>query len=111
MAPFLGAGIRFALAGLGVLAATRLTGRSLRTDWRLSAVVGVLPFATTYGLIYWAEQYVPSGLTAVLFGVLPLYMALLAAALLPDEPLRPRLLAGVAVALRRRRPGFGRRPP
>src|SRR3954452_10967592 len=99
MAPFLGAGIRFALAGLGVLAATRLTGRSLRTDWRLSAVVGVLPFATTYGLIYWAEQYVPSGLTAVLFGVLPLYMALLAAALLPDEPLRPRLLAGVAVAI------------
>jgi drug/metabolite transporter (DMT)-like permease len=35
----------------------------------------------------------------VLFGVLPLYMALLAAALLPEEPLRPRLLAGVAVAL------------
>jgi drug/metabolite transporter (DMT)-like permease len=99
VAPFLGAGIRFALAGLGVLGATRLAGRSLRTDWRLSATVGVLPFATTYGLIYWAEQYVPSGLTAVLFGVLPLYMASLAAALLPDEPLRPRLVAGVAVAL------------
>jgi drug/metabolite transporter (DMT)-like permease len=99
VAPFLGAGIRFAVAGLGVLAAARLTGRPLRTDWRLSGIVGVLPFATTYGLIYWAEQYVPSGLTAVLFGVLPLYMALLAAALLPDEPLRPRLLAGVAVAL------------
>lgn len=30
----------------------------------------------------------PSGLTAVLFGVLPLYMALLAAATLPEEPLR-----------------------
>jgi len=99
VAPFLGAGIRFALAGLGVLLAARLTGRSLGTDWRLSAIVGVLPFATTYGLIYWAEQYVPSGLTAVLFGVLPLYMALLAAALLPDEPLRGRLVAGMAVAI------------
>jgi drug/metabolite transporter (DMT)-like permease len=97
--PFLGAGIRFALAGVGVLAAARLTRRSLRTDRVLSATVGVLPFATTYGLIYWAEQYVPSGLTAVLFGVLPLYMALLAAVLLPDEPLRPRLLAGVGVAI------------
>ena len=41
--------------------------------------IGVLPFATSYGLIYWAEQYVTSGLTAVLFGVLPLYVALLAA--------------------------------
>jgi drug/metabolite transporter (DMT)-like permease len=99
LAPFLGAGIRFALAGLGVLAAARLLGRPLKTDFRLAALVAALPFATSYGLIYWAEQYVPSGLTAVLFGVLPLYMALLAAATLPEEPLRPRLLAGVAVAL------------
>jgi drug/metabolite transporter (DMT)-like permease len=99
VAPFLGAGIRFVLAGVGVLGAARLLGRPLRTDVRLAALVGALPFATTYGLIYWAEQYVPSGLTAVLFGVLPLYMALLAAGLLPEEPLRPRLLAGVAVAL------------
>ena len=99
VAPFLGAGIRFALAGLGVLTAARLLGRRLKTDFRLAALVAALPFATSYGLIYWAEQYVPSGLTAVLFGVLPLYMALLAAATLPEEPLRPRLLAGVAVAL------------
>src|SRR3954469_22218053 len=50
VAPFLGAGIRFALAGAGVLAAARLSRRPLRTDWRLSGIVGVLPFATTYGL-------------------------------------------------------------
>ena len=97
--PFFGAGIRFTLAGLGVLAATRLTKRSLRTDTRLALLVGLLPFATSYGLIYWAEQYVTSGLAAVLFGVMPLYVALLAALLLPAEPLRPRLLAGVAIAL------------
>jgi drug/metabolite transporter (DMT)-like permease len=99
VAPFLGAGIRFALAGVGVLAAARALGRPLRTDMVLASIVGALPFATTYGLIYWAEQYVPSGLTAVLFGCLPLYVALLAGALLPEEPLRPRLLAGIAVAL------------
>jgi drug/metabolite transporter (DMT)-like permease len=99
VAPFLGAGIRFALAGVGVLAAARALGRPLRTDMVLASIVGALPFATTYGLIYWAEQYVPSGLTAVLFGCLPLYVALLAGALLPEEPLHPRLLAGIAVAL------------
>jgi drug/metabolite transporter (DMT)-like permease len=42
---------------------------------------------------------VTSGLTAVLFGVLPLYTALLAAALLPAEPLRARLALGVGIAL------------
>jgi drug/metabolite transporter (DMT)-like permease len=99
IAPFFGAGIRFALAGLGLLVVAAATGRSLRTDFVLSATVGLLPFATTYGLIYWAEQYVTSGLTSVLFGVLPLYVALLAAATLPSEPLRPRLIGGVGIAL------------
>jgi len=97
--PFFGAGIRFGLAGVGLLGAAILTGRPLRTDFALSALVGFGPFAITYGLIYWAEQYVTSGLTAVLFGVLPLYVALLAAVWLPDEPLRARLLVGVGIAL------------
>lgn len=99
IAPFFGAGIRFTVAGLGVLAAAAALRRPLRTDFVLAGLVGVLPFATTYGLIYWAEQYVTSGLTAVLFGVLPLYVALIAAAVLPEEPLRMRLLLGVGVAL------------
>jgi drug/metabolite transporter (DMT)-like permease len=97
--PFFGAGIRFALAGIGLIAGGALIGRTLKTDFALSALVGLLPFATTYGLIYWAEQYVTSGLTAVLFGVLPLYVALLAAAFLPAEPLRARLVLGVGIAL------------
>jgi drug/metabolite transporter (DMT)-like permease len=97
--PLLGAAIRFALAGAGLLLYAAARRRTLRTDAVLAATLAVLPFATTYGLIYWAEQHIPSGLTAVLFGVLPLYVALLAAGLLPDEPLRPRLLAGIAVAI------------
>jgi drug/metabolite transporter (DMT)-like permease len=99
IAPFFGAGVRFTLAGLGVLTAALLLRRSLRTDFLLSALIGVLPFATTYGLIYWAEQYVTSGLAAVLFGMLPLYVALLAAIFLPSEPLTPRLFAGVGIAI------------
>ncbi len=97
--PLLGAGIRFALAGAGLLLWQAARRRTLRTDALLATVLAVLPFATTYGLIYWAEQHVPSGLAAVLFGALPLYVALLAAAFLPGEPLRARLLVGIALAL------------
>src|SRR5262245_66091049 len=82
-----------------MLSFAAFTGRPLRTDWPLAAVLGTMPFALTYGLVYWGEQYIPSGLTAVLFGVLPLYVAILAGALLPDEPISGRLLAGVLVAL------------
>ena len=97
--PLLGAGIRFAIAGLGLLAIARLMGRPLRTDSRLAGVLALLPFGAAYGLIYWGEQYVPSGLAAVLFGVMPLYSAVLASLALAGEPLRARLLLGIAVAL------------
>lgn len=95
----LGAGIRFTFAGLALLAFTAATRRPLRTDFRLAAVLGLFPFALTYGLVYWGEQYIPSGLAAVLFGVLPLYVALGGAAFLPDQPLRARVLVGVVIAI------------
>ncbi len=97
--PLLGAGVRFSLAGAGLLLVAAALRRSLRTDAVLAALLGLLPFAFSYGLIYWGEQYVPSGLAAVLFGVMPIYVAVLAAGLLKDEPVSGRLLAGVAIAV------------
>ncbi len=97
--PLLSAGVRFVIAGVALLALARALGRPLKTDVRLAAVLGLLPFAAAYGLIYWGEQYVPSGLAAVLFGVMPLYSATLASVALADEPLRARLVAGIAVAI------------
>jgi drug/metabolite transporter (DMT)-like permease len=97
--PLLGAGVRFALAGVVLLAVAAAQGRRLRTDWVLAVVLGVAPFAFAYGLVYWGEQYVPSGLAAVLFGILPLYTALLGSVLLHDEPLRATLLVGVLIGI------------
>jgi drug/metabolite transporter (DMT)-like permease len=95
----LGAGIRFALAGVVLLGFAALRGRSLSTDVRLAAILALMPFAFAYGLVYWGEQHIPSGLAAVLFGVLPLYTAFLGAVLLPDQPLRARLVVGILIAI------------
>jgi drug/metabolite transporter (DMT)-like permease len=97
--PLLGAGIRFAVAGLVLLVIAALQRRPLGTDWLLAGVLALAPFAFAYGLVYWGEQYVPSGLAAVLFGIMPLYTALLAGVLLPDEPLRAPLLLGVLIGI------------
>src|SRR3954463_13779229 len=97
--PLLGAGARFTLAGVLLLAVAAVQRRSLRTDRVLAAVLALAPFAFAYGLVYWGEQYVPSGLAAVLFGILPLYTALLGSVLLHDEPLRAALLLGVLVGI------------
>jgi drug/metabolite transporter (DMT)-like permease len=99
MPPLLSAGIRFAIAGGGLLLLAKAMKRPLQTDAVLATTLGLLPFATAYGLIYWGEQYVPSGLAAVLFGVMPLYSAVIASLALTDEPLRARLVAGIAVAV------------
>jgi drug/metabolite transporter (DMT)-like permease len=95
----LGAGVRFAFAGLVLLGVTVARRRSLRSDPVLVALLGLLPFAFTYGLVYWGEQHIPSGLAAVLFGVLPLYTALIGGLLLPDEPVHRRLIVGVLIAI------------
>jgi drug/metabolite transporter (DMT)-like permease len=97
--PLLGAGVRFTLAGVVLLAITAARRRPLSTDRGLAVLVGLLPFGFAYGLIYWAEQYVPSGLAAVLFGVMPLYVALLASILLHEEPVHGRLVLGLMVAV------------
>ncbi len=97
--PLLGAGVRFALAGVVLLVVAAVQRRSLSTHRTLAGVLAHAPFAFAYRLVYWGEQYVPSGLAAVLFGVLPLYTALIGAVLLPDEPLRAPLLVGVLIAI------------
>lgn len=97
--PLLGAGIRFAAAGLVLLGFAVVRGRSLRTDVTLAAILALMPFAFAYGLVYWGEQHIPSGLAAVLFGVMPLYTAFLGAVLLPDQPLRGPLVVGILIAI------------
>jgi len=99
MPPLLSAGIRFAAAGAGLLLLAKVMRRPLNTDATLAAILGVLPFATAYGLIYWGEQYVPSGLAAVLFGMMPLYSATIASFALQDEPLTKKLLGGIVIAI------------
>ena len=88
--PFTGVALRFAIASVILLAAARLLGVSLQTGPRariLGAVNGLLSFSVSYGVVYWAEQWVPSGLAAVLFATFPLFVAGLAHFLLPGERL------------------------
>jgi drug/metabolite transporter (DMT)-like permease len=47
----LGAGIRFVLAGVMLLALASVRRQSLRTDARLAAALALLPFAFAYGLV------------------------------------------------------------
>src|SRR5687768_14750172 len=102
LGPFNVAGLRFLVAGAvmaAVARATRARWPRGRTEWTAVAVVGLLMFAGDYGLIYWAEQYIESGLTAVLFATLPLMTLFIARALLPGERITAQKLTSSLLAL------------
>ena len=98
--PFTGVAARFAIAALvvGALArrrGVRFGGRPY--ERRLWWINGLLSFATSYAVVYWAEQWVPSGLTAMLFATFPLFVAILAPMTLPGERLGARGIAGTVL--------------
>jgi drug/metabolite transporter (DMT)-like permease len=74
--PFFMAGTRFLLAGTILYAWTRLhdRGRESKHDWGVAFVVGGLMLLGGHGAVVWAEQWVPSGLTSLLIGTVPLWM-------------------------------------
>jgi drug/metabolite transporter (DMT)-like permease len=98
--PFTGVALRFAIAGALLLALARALGVRLgrgRHEKALWAANGLLSFCLSYSIVYWSEQYIPSGLAAVLFATNALFVAALAHVLLPGERLGP--LAGAGMLL------------
>jgi drug/metabolite transporter (DMT)-like permease len=101
LGPFNVASVRFLVAGLVLVALVPMVGARWprgRVEWLLVAWVGLVLFAADYGLIYWAEQYIDSGLTAVLFATLPLVTIAFAHVYVPGERITPRRLAGTVLA-------------
>jgi drug/metabolite transporter (DMT)-like permease len=78
--PLWSAGVRFTLAAVIMLLVSALRGsrvpRGVR-EWRAVSVLGITMIAVPFGLIFWAEQFVASSMTAVLYSTMPLCVAAL----------------------------------
>ncbi|GAA4306553.1 DMT family transporter [Compostibacter hankyongensis] len=66
--------------------------------WKL-AVMGLLLLGVGNGLLSWGEQYIPSGLAAIIAALSPLAIALFSMLLLKGTRLTPRILAGLLLGL------------
>ena len=76
--PFLMAGARFLVAGLLLYALVRgQSGKPARAHWRSAFIVGGALLLGGNGGVCWAEQRVPSGLTALIIGTTPLWFTLI----------------------------------
>jgi drug/metabolite transporter (DMT)-like permease len=76
--PLLLAAMRFLTAGIVLYAWTRAKGVASprQREWASAALLGALIFLVDYGLLFWAERRVPSGLAAVMLATIPGFMAL-----------------------------------
>jgi drug/metabolite transporter (DMT)-like permease len=103
MPPYFSIAVRFYAAGLIILALMRIRGERIPLEpgaQPFFALLGFLSFVLGYGTVYWAEQYLTSGLTAAIFGFLPVVTGVLAHFLLRGmEPLAIRRAVGLAIGL------------
>src|ERR1043166_8498123 len=96
------AGIRFVIASLVLFAFIRLRRITLprdRSDWVFLAITGVLSFTLNYGLVFWGEQYISSGLAALLQSTLPAFGLIIAHFYLPGERMTLLKILGVVLGV------------
>ena len=99
--PFTGVALRFAIASTILIGYAKVMGIPLaatsRRDRRLRVFHALLSFCVSYGVVFWAEQWVPSGLASVLFATFPLMVAVMAHFALPEERMTIPVLTGIGL--------------
>lgn len=103
LTPVISAGIRFLIASLLVFVFMKFRNAELQKDKRsvvLYLVMGFFSFIIPFGLVYWAEQFIPSGLASIIFAVMPFGVLIFSRIAIPDNKITFNQIAGVLL-------GFG----
>jgi drug/metabolite transporter (DMT)-like permease len=99
--PFLLAAMRFLVAGLILYGWTIARGErspSVR-QWASVSLLALLIFVLDYGLLFWAERRIPSGIAAVMMATIPAFMALSEIIFLRTQRLTIRLALALVIGL------------
>lgn len=99
--PFLLAAIRFLIAGAILYTWMRIKGTPSPTlrQWSGASLLAVLIFVLDYGLVFWAERRVPSGIAAVMMATIPVFMTLSEILIMKTQQFTIRLAAALLVGI------------
>lgn len=99
--PVLLAAFRFLLAGVAMVGWMLARGVRAPTarEWRSAFLLALPLFLLNYGLVFWAETRIPSGVTAVMQATIPAFTTLSEIILLGTQRLSWRLAGGLALGL------------
>ena len=99
--PLLLAALRFLIAGVALYGWTVARGERLPKgrEWASVSLLAFLIFVVDYGLLFWAEKRVPSGLAAVMMATIPAFIALAEIILLRTQRLTIRLATALLIGI------------
>ncbi|MBS4027581.1 MAG: EamA family transporter, partial [Ignavibacteriales bacterium] len=100
MPPFLSAGLRFLIALpflYGYMFWQKVHNPFQHEQRWLIFVMGIFSFTIPFAMIYWGEQYVPSGLSSILFAIYPFVVAIFQHVLIKNEPLTLSKILGIVL--------------
>ncbi len=96
--PFFSAGVRFALALLllfVIIMGKKIPLRLPKKQFKLVVLTAFLTYAIDYGFIYWGEQYLSAGVTAIFFATLAIFTAIFANFIFKNEHFHARRFVGL----------------
>ncbi len=100
--PYVMCALRFVIAGPLMLAACAAMGRRIRITWaegvRL-ATIGCLLLVGGNGGLAWAEQWIPTGLAALIVAITPIWFMVLETFVFRGDRLSRRGLLGLALGI------------
>lgn len=99
MPPFIMAGVRFLVSGglLYLWSRYRGAAKPTKLHWRNAVIAGGFLLLGGNGAVVWAEQYVPSGLTALLVSILPFWLVIIEWVRPPRQRPKAAVLVGLVL--------------
>jgi putative membrane protein PagO len=100
LTPFISVGLRFSFAALFILIFMKIKGMKIQMDRlsiKLYLQMAFFSFVIPYGLVYWGEQYIPSGLASVLFAINPFFVTVFSFYMLSQEKITPYKIIGMII--------------
>ncbi len=98
LTPILSAGFRFSLAAVFVFILMKIQKLKIQADplsIKIYLILGFFSFLIPFGLVYWAEQFIPSGLASILFSVMPFFVIIFSFFFLREEIISAYQIIGV----------------
>lgn len=100
LTPIISAGIRFTLASLFIFILMTYKKITLQKDTlsiKLYIILAFFSYVIPFGLVYWAEQFIPTGLASIIFAVMPFGVILFTKLFAPATEIKITQFVGVSI--------------